>query len=79
MTFATGLLTRLSNQVTRTVTLRARRDVDAGLAADQALRAELVVGQRHARRRPELAVQLVERRRAEAGADSPQTLTRPST
>ena len=76
VTFDTGSSTRLSNHVARTVRLRAGVDVDADLAADEALRAELIVGQRQHGADAELPIQLVERRRAEAQPMSPHTLTR---
>ena len=46
-----------------------RIDVDAQIAADEALRTELVVRQREHRANRELPIQLVERRRAETGTE----------
>ena len=65
VTFDTGLLTRLSYQVRPHRDVGRRRDVDAELAADQTLGAELIVRPRDDRPDRELAIQLVERRRAE--------------
>ena len=69
VTLSTGLVTRLSNQVTRTDDVPRRRDVDARFPADQALGRELLVRPRRDRADRELAVQLGQRRRAEAGVD----------
>ena len=69
VTFDTGSFTRLSNQMSRGRQVVDRLDVDAELAADQTLGTELLVGQRQQRADAELAVELVERRRAEAPAD----------
>ena len=76
VTFDTGLVTRLSNHVSRTVTLRAGATLMPASPADQALRPELIVGTRRDGADRELAVQLGERRRAEPGIPAPHTLTR---
>ena len=72
----TGFLTRLSNQLLRIDESPRRHQADANLAAVQSLGTELVVRQRQDRADAELAIQLVQRRRAEADADAAPRATR---
>ena len=68
--FETGSFIRLSNHVARTVRFVDWRHVDADLTTHQTFGSELIVGERQDRAHAELAVELVERWRAEARSDT---------